>query len=53
VQRVKGYRGFPPGLHNQDNCLRETRIYPVNRQIDDDADWIGFLWAEVGGATAP
>jgi hypothetical protein len=49
------FSGFPAvsGLHNQDNCLRKTRIYPVNQQIDDDADWIGFLWAEVGGATAP
>lgn len=22
---------------------------PVNQQIEDDADWIGFLWDEVGG----
>jgi prolyl oligopeptidase len=44
--------GDKPILLKYDTKSGHSGGRPVNRQIEDDADWIGFLWAEVA-AGAP
>jgi prolyl oligopeptidase len=42
--------GDKPILLKYDTKSGHSGGKPVNQQIDDDADWISFLWQEVGGA---
>jgi prolyl oligopeptidase len=42
--------GDKPILLKYDTKSGHSGGKPVNRQIDDDADWIAFLWDEVGAA---